>query len=316
LECLAGTKPVASKPSIARIAGILAKSPGAHPPDIILELLTEDLKNSFDNEQVAMWRTLLKAFLCGTRNPYESYGTRLFQNVILGSKEFTATYELESKYDGESLLKLKDEVLLSESSVRKLHELTNSHPSTFRVGVYTARPSHPPKDASGTTKGYSPEAELALESANMTCFPLVGMGMMEWLAKQKNERTEDLTKPNTTQAIAALISCSKGRTTADTIREAYAIDKLDKTPADSSLGSIIKSKVIVYVFEDTISGILPMIASAERLNQLGFSIEVRPLGITRETEKRDALEKHCLRIFTDVNAAMDFAVQSIESLAL
>ena len=150
----------------------------------------------------------------------------------------------------------------------------------------------------------------------MTCFPLVGMGMMEWLAKQKNERTEDLTKPNTTQAIAALISCSKGRTTADTIREAYAIDKLDKTPSRLvfRLDNQIKSDSLRFrrhnlwhIADDCV---------AERLNQLGFSIEVRPLGITRETEKRDALEKHCLRIFTDVNAAMDFAVQSIESLAL
>src|SRR5690606_31264294 len=78
----------------------------------------------------------------------------------------------------------------------------------WKVCIYTARPSGPPPDA-GSSIGFSPEAEFAIELCGIAsgAIPLIGMGMMEWLASKSGCGPEDLTKPNTTQACAALAAC-------------------------------------------------------------------------------------------------------------
>jgi phosphoglycolate phosphatase-like HAD superfamily hydrolase len=307
LALIAATGPQVPKPEFEEMAkAIAAQGATAHPPDVALSVLSQKLKHRLADNLLTGWVALLGNFLNGTRNPYQSYGTKLFQNIILGSEEFARTYELESKYDGESLLLAKDKVLITEQSVSRVMALTKS--PHWRVGIYTARPSHPPADAPGSKKGYSPEAELALECAGMSSLPLVGMGMMEWLAVQTGHRSEELTKPNTTQAIAALLASTTGTTSMASLNQAYRLDKLQEDPDNTPLLELKGCSPTIFVFEDTISGITPMLSVGKRLNQMGYSIKVEPLGIASDSKKKSALQKLCPRVFNNINDALDHAL--------
>jgi len=249
------------------------------------------------------WEKLLAAFLLGTRSPYKSYGTRLFQNIILGGNEFEKTYNLKSEYTGPSLLKQEDKVAIKRATVEAILRLKEQ--GSFRAGVYTARPSLPPLDLA-PLPGYSPEAELALEASGMSELPLVGMGSMEWLAQKHNRNPETLTKPHTTQALSALLAAVRGSSNSKTLELAYDF-------VHGQLGDLeeLKDKNLdIYVFEDTISGIIPMQTLGDILSQKGYQIEAHALGIATDDNKIASLEKVCTKVFPNVNDAFEFAFKS------
>lgn len=306
-----------------------------HPPDIALKALSARLDTLTRLDATAYgasWKELLSRFLVGTRSAYESYGTRLFQNIILGDDSFQSTYGLKpdrfpdgaaagpgrSSVTGNSiggssgLLRTADKTLIAYETVRTLNMLaaTNSGDSKNVIGVYTARPSLPPKAVAADSLGYSPEAEIALENAGMQNFPLIGMGMMEWLGKKYNARTEDLTKPNTTQAFAALINTVNGGNDILALEDAFAVDKFNKTIDSTDLKELFNKRVTVCVFEDTISGILPLKKVVEVLNVAGYDVNLVASGIATDSQKRSALAPHCSGVYEDVNQAFQSVTNS------
>lgn len=299
LYALRSLNPVVARPDYLELAIKMAVTQTlSHPPDIAMAQFHQRLSTINAN---AKWIELLKRFLIGTRSAYSSYGTCLFQNIILGSEDFERTYGLVSEYSGPGLLRTEDITLIRKETVDQL-KLLSREPANA-VGIYTARPSLPPKQAGTSPVGYSPEAEIALENADMQSFPLIGMGMMEWLGKQHSERTEDLTKPNATQALAALINTITDGQDVTALEQAYAIDKLNKDPGETNLYSVSKDKTTVYVFEDTISGIVPLKKTVQMLQSRGFDMDLKPLGIAVDPTKKEALERHCKEVFADVNEA-------------
>jgi hypothetical protein len=299
LYALRSLNPAVARPAYLELANKMAVTETlSHPPDIAMTLFHQRLATINTN---AKWIELLKRFLIGTRSAYSSYGTCLFQNIILGSEDFERTYNLVSEYSGPGLLRTEDITLIRKETVDQL-KLLSREPANA-VGIYTARPSLPPRQAETSPVGYSPEAEIALENADMQSFPLIGMGMMEWLGKQHGERTEDLTKPNATQALAALINTITDGQDVTALEQAYAIDKLNKDPGETSLYSVSKDKTTVYVFEDTISGIVPLKKTVQMLQSKGFDMHLKPLGIAVDPTKKEALERHCEKVFADVNEA-------------
>lgn len=278
---------------------IMEKCGVQHPPDLALSLILKGL--SADSELIKSWKELFTSFLQGTRSVYESYGTRVFQNVILGTEEFEQTYGLKSEYSCSSLLLTEDRVLISEESVSLVKHLAEHEGA--RVAVYTARPSYPPPDA-GKLTGYSPEAEIAVAAAGLKQFPMVGMGMMEWLASGHCERTENLTKPNTTHSFSALLAAIKQDNGSAILELAYELDKREVLAGASNDAGISKEHLRIFVFEDTSSGVKPMQALAEKLSSQGFSISVTGLGVAGDANKKEALESLSCLVFSDVNQAL------------
>jgi hypothetical protein len=302
--------PQVNKPDYIALVDKLKVQPSSlHPPDTALQLFTAQIKSisELSEVQCSGWIELLQNFLIGTRSVYESYGTRFFQNIILGSHQFEKTYGLVAEYTGESLLSIADKVLISTSTVNKMRELNARH--DYRLAIYTARPSLPPSSVLPIA-GYSPEAEMALELADAKDFPLIGMGMIEWLAKQYNERSEDLTKPNTTQAFAALLSALARTNDVKVLKEAYILAKLKRNPDETILKQIKSTDITIYLFEDTISGIIPILSMAKSLASNGYSISVRPFGISSNENKRIALNEFCEKLFSNINEAFDFALRA------
>lgn len=300
------SSPEVSKPSYMNVFDALAaSSEHVHPPDAALQIFKQQMERALPEDVCSGWLDLERGFLSGTRSAYESYGTRLFQNVLLGPEEFEATYGLPSEYHGVALLRTEDVVLINESSVQMLRGL-NGRPH-FRIAIYTARPSHPPEGIS-EHRGYCPEAEVALELAGLSGIPLVGMGMMDWLAARHGESPESLTKPHTTQAFAALIAAASQSYDANVLESAYDLGVRNKNPQDTILDLLRDRIVTIYLFEDTISGIRPVMRVAEQLNEHGYAMSVRALGIAKDESKRKALQPLCVELFEVVNDAIEFAL--------
>jgi hypothetical protein len=308
LASIKAAAPQVSRLDYRQFVDKLLKLKGStHPPDLALQLLSQEIEIHVKHNNASKWQTLLNQFLVGTRSVFTSYGTKVFQNVILGSSKFVETYRLASEYNGQSLLLSEDKVLISLESVKMLRSLSSrvGCGDCFKVAIYTARPSLPPPGEDRF--GYSPEAEMAVEAAGMNTFPLVAMGTMQWLALRHAERTEDLTKPNTTQAVNALLAAMTGDSSGDLSEKAYLFDK--KNSDNDDLLAVLKDRQTkVFVFEDTISGIKPMIRLAETLKSRGIDIKLIPIGITGERSKGEALAKCCVTVVADVNEAIEFAL--------
>ncbi len=279
---------------------LLSTTSSAHPPDLALDYFSKEIDN-------LSWMNLLARFLKSTRSAYDSFGTQVFQNIILGSDEFERSYNLQSNYSGSSLLRSNDKIQISPESVLRLKQLqTNEH---FKIAIYTARPSLAPPDVP-LQAGFSPEAEIAIQLANLDAFPLVGMGMMEWLAAQHQERVEDLTKPNTTHALAAILAAMTQTNNSGILERAYKFDKSNTSSTLPRLHELDGKQIHIYVFEDTTSGIKPMIKNAEFLSLLGYRISVSPLGIATDENKVKSLSIYCKHVFADVNQALDFVLEA------
>jgi len=299
LVAIGRSNPIIKKPDYRGFAKRLEDSHGnVHLPLVALDLLDAQLNGSDHT-----WKELYASFLGGTRSPHESYGTKLFQNIILGSDQFAKTYGLKSEYDGNSLLEKEDRVAISRESVNRLLSLNQN--DDFRAGVYTARPSLPPVDKDASV-GFSPEAEVAVRMSGLDSLPLVAMGMMDWLAQQHGDRAEELVKPNTTQALAALLAAVGRRSDSITLNLAYQIDREQRT--DFTLPGLLDRKVQVYLFEDTISGVKPAIKMASTLQSKGYDLSVKALGIATDEHKLSALSEVCFKQFANVNEAISFAL--------
>jgi hypothetical protein len=296
------SKPNVLKPDYRGFAKQLEGSHGnIHMPLVALDILNSRIsKNGSDQD----WKELLAAFLAGTRSPRESYGTRLFQNIILGSDQFAKTYGLESEIDGNSLLEKEDRVVISRESVKTL--LLLNQKSDFRAGVYTARPSLPPIDKEATV-GFSPEAEVAARMSGLDSLPLVAMGMMDWLAREHNDRPEELVKPNATQALAALLAAVGRRSDSNTLNLAYQFEREERK--GTKFSSLSGRRIRAYVFEDTISGVKPALKMASDLQTNGYDVSLKALGIATDKYKLAALSEVCVKQFPNVNEAILFALE-------
>lgn len=297
LKGLCALKASIERPSYRLIVhAITALDPQAHAPDTMLRTELGRKRKTKITDLV------MNGFLQSTRS-VKSYGTRIFQNIILGTAEFESTYNLPSVYDGSSLLKSEDKVLLSQRSLSQLNELRKR--SEVKMAVYTARPSQVPPDIEAR-EGYSPEAEIGAESAGLLDLPLVGMGMMEWLAAKHNERTEDLTKPNMTHSLSALLAAVLQDNTSSTLELAHSFERDSSKQTD--LTPLKDKHINVYVFEDTSSGIKPLQQLAGKLNSSGYLVEVTALGVARHEEKIHSLQALCQRVFPDINEALNYVL--------
>jgi hypothetical protein len=279
-----------------------------HPPDNALALISQSAQFAQDTNTSA-WTQLLKGFLQSTRSVYGSFGTLVFQNIILGDAVFESTYQLQRACSSPSLIKTEDIVLLDAQMSAKILQLNKQQ--SIHAGIYTARPSLPPPDIE-ERRGFSPEAEMAAEAAGLGELPLVGMGMMEWLASEHGERTEDLTKPNTTHSLSALIATLKADRSSRILELAYAYNKEKNLESTEEISTLLKKVNHIFVFEDTISGIKPMRAMSSQLNDAGFAIQISPLGIARDAGKKSALEPNCEKVFDDINQALEYAFSKLK----
>jgi hypothetical protein len=208
--------------------------------------------------------------LSQTRDIHFSETMKLFQHFSLGSEIFSQTYHLPAEIETESLLAKHD---ISNLTDEIRAELTRE--GNF-LSALTARPSSPPKEILDPPVGYAPEAELALEMVGLAHIPLIAFGKLEYLAAQRGLDPSNILKPSPVHALAATAAAL---TDDEWAGLQSAGDWLKTGKLDGVFKNLPKEFELIVV-EDTMGGIRSTLSAGEILNQNGFQVRTRALGMT------------------------------------
>ncbi len=214
-----------------------------------------------------------------------------FQELILGSENYTEIYQKKSQFQTESYLELYDERLLDEAQTDKVLRWADG--SGHGAAIMTNRPSHGPSGFAGM-----PDAEMGSDIVGLAALPLVGKGEILWLAAHTGRQVEDFAKPTWKHAMAAILAASGWP-----VEESLKF--VGEQPAEwkiSALQYLHNSKVTV--FEDTPGGMVAVQEAGDLLNGLGFRVEVQKIGIAEEMAKQSALTAHGAIVYRDINQAL------------
>ena len=113
---------------------------------------------------------------------------------------------------------------------------------------------------------------------------------MEWLAREINRlarftgeklriSTEDLTKPNPTQAMATILSALRGKTDMQVLIDAYKWARANETPAEIRPFIGRRPKLKLVVIEDAPSGVRAFINARDILKEEGVNVGLTAIGV-------------------------------------
>lgn len=232
---------------------------------------------------------LRRSLLLNTRDVFHSATTRLFQQYVLGSRRFGEVYGLTAQVQAPAYLQLYDQPLLDAISRKRLENAWRR--GEIQAAAMTARPSLPPRGVTLPAEPYPPEAEAALELVGLPDLPLVGLGKLEYVARQAKLAVESLLKPAPAQALAAtLVALGE--------EELAAIEKVVawlSQPSQALRSEHLPKHLELHVVEDTLGGIRSVRAAAEVLQQSGYGVRVSAWGLTDGNPlKRESLARHAV----------------------
>jgi hypothetical protein len=211
---------------------------------------------------------LRRKLLTQTRDIHASATMKIFQHFTLGSETFSKTYGLPAEFETKSFLLIHDQSNINEEIRSRLRQ--------YHLAAFTARPSASPAEVTGSIVGYAPEAELALELVKLQNIPLIAFGRLEYLASQHGLDPARLVKPSPVQALAAILA-------AWTREEWMSLQAANHWHKTGEIGETFKQlpqKFELMVVEDTMGGIYSVQAATKILQEAGFDITLRAIGIT------------------------------------
>jgi len=246
------------------------------------------------------WKTtpFLNDLLKNNRDIHLSYPNRLFQNYVLGSQCFQEVYHLPPEIENESLMLNNDRVLVSSEALNCILDYCNH--GLLKIAALTFRPSLPPKEIQVTDKGYSPEAEMALNRLQLISIPLIGYGRITYLAQHVHTTPDKLIKPSPVQALAGIAAAWTGN---EWQALTWAWDVYHK--ATPEIEKLLPSHFQLHVFEDSTLGIFSSRTAVKVLEKIGYQIEMHTWGISSTPEKANSLKAIGVSIFPDINQAID-----------
>lgn len=211
---------------------------------------------------------LRKKLLTKTRDIHSSPTMRIFQHFTLGSENFTKTYNLPAEFETESLLLTHDQSNINDEVRSKLRK--------YHLAAFTARPSGPPAEVTGSIVGYAPEAELALELVKLTDIPLIAFGKLEYLASQHGLDPATLVKPSPVQALAGVLAAW----TNDEWSSLQAANHWRETGKVNEKFKQLPKEFELMVVEDTMGGIRSVRTAGKILQEADFDIDIKAIGLT------------------------------------
>ncbi len=246
----------------------------SHPPDVILNWIIERYQNVLRVEDAKD----IAQTLSNTRNPFKNEVTSIFQEFVLGRETFQTTYGRPSRTNTEeSLIATKDQSLIDDRARREIDRMSQQG---GMIVIYTGRPGLPPSDARRRqADGYAPEAEFAVEKSRVTALGIVSMGSMEWLGRATKTSVESLTKPNPTQALAAILSAFRGRVEMQVLMDAYRWGQTGDTPEELQSFIEKKTRLNLVVVEDSPSGVRAFVSARRVLENNGINVGLTAIGV-------------------------------------
>ena len=230
---------------------------------------------------------LRRSLLLHTRDAFRSATTRLFQQYVLGSRRFGEVYGLRAQVQAPAYLQTYDQPLLDALGRKRLENAWRG--GEIHVAAMTARPSLPPRGATSDGEPYPPEAEAALELIGLPDLPLVGLGKLEYVARQAKLAVESLLKPAPAQALAAtLVALGE-----DELAALERVVAWLRQPSQALRCEHLPEHLELHVVEDTLGGIHSARAAATVLQQSGYSVRLYAWGLTDGNPlKRETLARH------------------------
>jgi hypothetical protein len=239
---------------------------------------------------------ILHELINGARDPQRSLTHRVFQELVLGSAEFTRIYGLPAMLACESYLLKHDISNLSPAESARLLDWM-SKPG-HSASVITSRPSRAPAGIFST-----PETELGTELVGLKDIPIVGWGGLTWLAQQCQTDQQTFVKPSPVHALAAM-RVALGDNQQAALLEAGALVETGRGgPAWRRLDG-----AQVFIFEDTPGGIKSLQAARETLEKISISIRPSFFGIARNPVKRKALLASGAQVYPTFSQALDLSI--------
>jgi hypothetical protein len=218
---------------------------------------------------------------------------RIFQELVLGSREFALTYALPSLMDIASYLREYDlPALPAHAQLRLIRWLQKDD---HWASIFTSRPSRPVGGQFCT-----PEAEIGAESVGLENLPVIGLGGLSWLSAHRDCDPDAFRKPAPVHALAAMRVVLSGDV--QEALEAAAALVLDGR-ADRGWNDL--SGAEIYTFEDTVGGMQSARAARELLDRHGVKVELSLFGITDSDAKRQALEATGATVLSSLAVALD-----------
>jgi hypothetical protein len=214
-----------------------------------------------------------------------------FQELVLGSQEYSKIYKKQAQFQTESYLLSYDKSLLMANQSTKIMEWV-AEPG-HAAAIMTNRPSNGPAGFSGM-----PDAEMGAHLAGISDLPLVGKGEILWLADRTGQTVEQISKPAWKHAFLAVLAAC-GWKIQDGLNY---FCRLPKDWEKSALQFLDGSTLCV--FEDTPGGMVSAQEAANFLRDLGIRIEVKKIGIANEAAKQEALSAQKASVYADINTAL------------
>jgi len=224
------------------------------------------------------------------RNIFESPTLPVYQETVLGSKLFQATYGIEQQLNTESfLIKYDQPVLIAE---KKLHFREWLSKPGNESGIMTNRPCSTPD-----CHFSSPEAELGAKIIELEDIPLLGSGMLSWYAEiHKKLANHTFLKPNPIHALALMAMCT-GTSIMPALENALALSTGNGNRNNWS--KLNNTRVII--FEDSTKGMISGLRAKELLSQVDIEINLKLIGVSSQLVKRYALQTVADIVYSDIN---------------
>lgn len=233
------------------------------------------------------------AILQESENPNRSLTFRIFQELVLGSQQFQKTYSIPPVLDTESYLSIHDIPLITPAQRDALKHWLQSHGN--HAAILTNRPS---LQIPGTAS--TPEAEIGLRLVGLGDVPIIGFGEAKWLAEQIGTTGNRVSKPSPIHALGAM-QAAVGVTADTSMRRANEL-----VNGHGNVDDWIQFKdAEVYIFEDTVGGLISLKKAAENLKSNGVELIVHIAGISPSPLKQGPLISYGAQVFNGINQALE-----------
>jgi hypothetical protein len=221
---------------------------------------------------------------------YQSPVIPIMQEFVLGSQQFSQTYNLPSQLNTQSYPQLYDQAALSEKNHRQLLSWLKS--KNHHAAFFTNRPSSAPENFFGT-----PEAEIGARTIGLQSLPMIGAGALAWWAHKNNAPALSFNKPHPAHALAAM-QAAVGRSIEQSLNAATALVR-DK-PSTLDDWQVFRGAKLL-AFEDSRAGLESVQKACQRLSTTGIPIDLHLIGISKQSDKMNSLREITDQIFSDIN---------------
>ena len=211
----------------------------------------------------------------------------------MGSEVYSQTYQRPAVLNSQSYLQSYDVPLARAGSVATIQRWLAEPDHT--AAIFTSRPSLPLPGVFST-----PEAEMGAALVGLENLPIIGLGSLLWLSKQRKAGPQAFVKPSPVHVLSVLL-LALDYPYLTCLQEAGAL------ALDGVAGSIWKNLqgAEIAVFDDSPAGLGSAISAQTCLEDAGISLAMALFGIASDSQKVAALESLGAKTYPDITAALD-----------